>query len=405
MRRSDISNLESSPEMHLLRATRASPAICNPPSARISVCRLPLTLRSKIRGWAALRPAIILFALLPACQRPLRPVFPEIAPPIQWPAPPDEPRVRYIGELSGEESLGKPAAVTLKSLLAGPDPTAGFSTPMGVAVISLSSRAPGAHEDRVFVADGQNRAVHVLDLATREYSVITHAEGGPLEWPLDVDVAGDLLAVADSRRAAVFLYDASGIFIRTVGDGILHRPSGVAWDGKTQTLWVVDSALHACVAFDANGRERMRVGGRGDGSGEFNYPAGIGWGEAVGLVVADSMNFRVQILDGAGRPVRSFGKKGDAAGDFALPRDVAVDRNGHIYVLDSQFENVQVFDAEGRLLMSWGGEGRGPGEFYLPTGICIDARERIWIADSYNRRVQVFQFLAPGVTRAAPAAP
>lgn len=114
----------------------------------------------------------------------------------------------------------------------------------------------------------------------------------------------------------------------------------------------------------------------------------------VGLVVADAMNFRVQVFDDAGMPVTIFGKKGDAAGDFARPRGVAVDSDGHLYVVDNQFENVQIFDRDGRLLMAFGHEGDQPGQFALPSGITIDTHDRIWIADSYNRRVQVFQYLS-----------
>ncbi|RMF78334.1 MAG: 6-bladed beta-propeller, partial [Planctomycetota bacterium] len=143
-----------------------------------------------------------------------------------------------------------------------------------------------------------------------------------------------------------------------------------------------------------DGRVVARIGGRGGEPGRFNFPTAVCWRPPAGLVVADAMNFRVQVFDvGEDRPRLVFGEKGDAAGDFARPRDVAVDSDGHIYVLDNQFENVQVFDQGGRLLMAFGEGGDGPGQFAIPSGITIDARDRIWVADSYNRRVQVFQYL------------
>ncbi|RIK63325.1 MAG: hypothetical protein DCC65_16115 [Planctomycetota bacterium] len=327
-------------------------------------------------------------ALAASCQQPLRPILDAGLSPLRWPKPPDTARIRHVGELTGEASLGKPRPFGgLRALIAGPEPTIGFSTPTAVA----------ARGDRVFVADGQNHAVYILDMQSRDFRAIDRAGARPLDWPSDVLLVGEKLIVSDSKRAAVLLFDTGGALARTIGEGSLKRPTALAWNEEASELYVLDAALHACIVFSLDGRELRRFGQRGSGDGEFNFPAGMTWSDAVGLVIADSMNFRVQIFDASGAFKRAFGKKGDAAGDFALPRDVAVDSEGHIYVLDSQFENVQIFDADGRLLMAWGQEGRKPGEFYLPSGITIDVQDRIWIADTYNRRVQVFQYLPENV--------
>lgn len=333
--------------------------------------------------------ALFACSLMPAsCQQPVRPVFERSLVPLRWPKPPDTARIEYIGELAGEASLGKPRAFGgLKELLAGPAPTIGFSTPTGVA----------AWGERVVVTDGQSHAIYQLDTASRDFRTIDRVGGRALEWPSDVCMIGDRLAVTDSKRAVALVLDANGGLLRTIGEGVLKRPAALAWNQSAGELFVLDAALHACLVFDLEGREIRRFGRRGDADGEFNFPAGMAYDQRVGLVIADTMNFRVQILDPSGTTKRVFGKKGDGAGDFALPRDVAIDSEGHVYVLDSQFENIQIFDSEGRLLMAWGQEGRKPGEFYLPSGITIDAQDRIWVADTYNRRVQVFQYLRESV--------
>jgi DNA-binding beta-propeller fold protein YncE len=319
------------------------------------------------------------------CQAPLKPVFPEVSPPVAWPRPPDQARIGYIGQLVGEESLGaQPKGLeVLGQLFTGPKAKVGFSTP--TAVIPRG--------DLVYVADGQGGAVYVMNLTDRSFGAIRQAAGRNLEWPIDLAFVGDELAVVDSRRASVFLYDAAGHHRRSIGEGQLKRPGSIAVDARTGDLWVVDSGAHDCKVFSRDGRLKAQVGRRGTGSAEFNYPVGIACHADGTMIIADSMNFRVQLLTREGSPVSAFGSKGDAAGDFALPRDVATDSRGHIYVLDNQFENFQVFDKQGRLLMSLGQEGRGPGEFYLPSGITIDGEDRIWVADTYNRRVQVFRFL------------
>lgn len=336
------------------------------------------------------RSGIRFFALcvsmtLAGCQAPLKPIFPDVSPPVVWPKPPDQPRIRYIGQLTGEESLGvQPKGLeALGQLLTGPKAKIGFSTPTAVL----------ARGDNVYVADGQRHAVYMLNLSARKFGAIRQAAGRSLEWPIDLAFVGDELAVSDSNRAAVFLFDRGGIYRRCIGEGDLKRPGSLAVDKKTGDVWVVDSAAHDCKVFSPDGRLKARIGQRGAGSAQFNFPVGIACHPDGAVVIADSMNFRVQLLSREGSPLTLFGNKGDAAGDFALPRDVAVDSQGHIYVLDNQFENIQIFDKHGRLLMSLGQEGRGPGEFYLPSGIAIDEQDRIWVADTYNRRVQVFQFI------------
>lgn len=320
-----------------------------------------------------------------ACSESRGPVFSMGGTSIVWPGAPDTPRIRFIGEIRGERSLGigKSGWTKFSEAFTGPAPTLEFSTPMSVAVRSGT----------IYVADPQNASVFKIGLDPRSITPITTAAGEPMRWPLDVDVSPDALAVADSQRAAVFLFSLDGTFRATLGAGMLKRPSAVAWDEKSKRWWVLDTGAHACVMFDASGHRVGTIGGKGTSPGQFNFPAGLALKPGIGAIVADSMNFRVQLIGDEGQSQVAFGQKGDAAGDFAMPRDVAADSDGNIYVLDNQFENVQIFNRQRQLLMALGGGGKGPGEFSLPSGITIDDRDRIWIADTYNRRVQVFQYL------------
>ena len=336
---------------------------------------------------STLRPLLVLWLgmTLVGCQAPLRPVFPIVTPSIVWPTPPDQPRVRYVGELLGEQSLGarKRGGDVLRSLFAGPRAPVEFSRPTAVAVVG----------QRVFVADTGLGAVHLLDIDRRSHELILGDPSDPFQVPIDVLVLPDAtVVVVDRKRAAIDFLDLTGQLLCTWRDTDMHAPVSAAWDARRELLWVADVSDHMCFAFK-NGEVVRRLGRRGSAPGQFNFPSAVTWNAAAGLVVADAMNFRLQIFDDQDHPLAVFGRKGDAAGDFARPRDVAVDSQGHIYALDNQFENVQVFDQTGRLLMALGRGGTGTGEFALPAGITIDSLDRIWIADSYNRRVQVFQYL------------
>jgi sugar lactone lactonase YvrE len=331
-------------------------------------------------------PILLALAALAGCQQPQGPIFPEVSPPIEWPPSPDQPRIRYIGQLRGEASLGaRPQGwEAFQAVLAGPKPQVEFSRPSAVAVTG----------DYVFVADTGLGLVHRLDLSTRQYKMIRGSPTDPLKAPLDLVIAEGRLVVVDRGRAAVDVFDLEGNWKATKRWAELAAPVAVTWDAARRTFWFADAAAHACFATTDLVSLQRRIGERGNAPGQFNFPSALAYRDGLGLVVADAMNFRVQIIDNAGRPVGGFGQKGDAAGDFSRPRGVAVDSEGHLFVLDNQFENIQVFDRQGRLLMAFGEEGDKPGQFALPSGITIDDRDRIWVADSSNRRVQVFQYLS-----------
>lgn len=328
----------------------------------------------------------LVLATLFGCQSAPRPIFPPVDAALVWPPPPDTPRIRYIGALYGESSLGaQPRGWdALRAVLAGPQPSVEFVRPVAVAIVG----------ERVYVADLGLGIVHLLDLQQRTHRVLTGAPDDPLRVPIDlIVIPSGLLLVADRGRAAVDVFDLDGRWRETRRWPEINGPVSLTHDATRGVTWIADADTHTCWATDDT-HIVEHIGQRGSLAGQFNYPSAVAFDPRVGLVVADAMNFRVQIFPNDAGPVRVFGRKGNAAGDLARPRDVAIDATGHLYVLDNQFENIQVFTTDGELLMAFGQGGDGPGEFSLPSGLTIDERDRIWVADSFNRRVQVFQYLA-----------
>ncbi len=162
----------------------------------------------------------LLAAGLAGCHTTPGPIFPQVSPPLLWPPAPDRPRIRYIGELRGEASLGaRPQGwEALRELLAGPRPKMAFVRPTAVAV------APGG--TRVFVADEGLGAVHLLDLSSRQYQLVRGTPQDPLRVPLDLTIgpaaglvgssnaqvsgSGSQLVVVDRGRAALDVFTLDG---------------------------------------------------------------------------------------------------------------------------------------------------------------------------------------------------
>lgn len=310
--------------------------------------------------------------------------------PVWPPSASGEPaRVRYVGRLHGEFDL-KPG-LSLGEVVLGKT----YSVMVNPIAVCTDGRPD---DERVFVADSFGKAVYVLDLRDRTWKEWRPpGERGGFETPVAVtwDAPTSRLLVSDSSAGEVEVFDGSGAWTGSIGKGVLKRPCGLVVERSTGNLLVADAASHQVVVLDSAGSVVKRIGERGAGPGQFNYPTNVALDRAGYLYVADSLNFRVQVLGPAPayEPVRQIGSKGDMPGYFSQPKGVALDPEGHLYVVDANFEAVQVFDTDGRLLMSFGHEGAGIGEFWLPAGMFIDPQGRIWIADTHNSRVQVFDYL------------
>lgn len=308
-------------------------------------------------------------------------------PPMHWPAPPAVSRLRYLGQLTGsvDTDIRSGSAKFWQELLHGPTPPSMMVTPHAVAVDPQGRR--------VAVADTNRRCVHLFDVVKPSYQRLELADrsGKRFECPTGVTWVGQDLWVADSQLQAV----AASVDIgggRLIGRDVLKRPAGIAYCPTNQLCYVADVEAHTIYAFDTAGTLVFQFGGHGTGPGQFNRPTHLAC-DRDSLLIADSMNFRVQRVALDGTPLNALGKQGDASGDLSLPKGVAIDAAGNRWVVDAHFENVQAFDDQGRFLMAFGREGQAPGEFWLPAGACIDVKGRLWVADAYNRRVQVFELL------------
>jgi DNA-binding beta-propeller fold protein YncE len=306
-----------------------------------------------------------------------------------WPAPPDQTRVRLVGQLTSDRDLkpGRTFGRRMGDALFGREPERALISPVGIGVDA---------RQRILVCDSGARAVHVFDLERRTYErwEPDGEDGDGFVLPIAVAAGADgVVLVSDSGAGVIHRFGSDGTHTATLGEGVLERPCGLVIDDTTGDIYVADPGAHQVVRLSSEGVVLQRIGRRGSTEGEFNFPTYVARDESGHLYVSDSLNFRVQVFDADMRFVRSIGSKGDLPGYFAQPKGLAFDPDGHLYVVDSHFEAVQLFDRGGRLLMTFGEEGRGEGQFWLPVGIHIDTRGWIWIADSYNRRVQVFEYV------------
>lgn len=301
-----------------------------------------------------------------------------------WPPPPEQPRIRWVGEIRSFGNGGSGFFGRLKEIVFG-------------RTENLMIRPHGVYADGsggLYVADAGAGLVHHLDTKTGAYRRIGGGDGVRLVEPIGItgDAHGNVY-VTDPPAGAVYrLRPGAKTFERLTPTGF-RRPTGIAWNGVDGILYVVDTGSHQVISMGPNGAERSRFGRRGTGRGEFNFPVHAACCPHGRLFVADVMNSRLQIFSADGVFLSAFGKAGDSTGSFARPKGVAVDSGDHVYVADALFDAVQVFGEDGRLLLAFGETGQGPGQFWMPSGISIDADDFIYVSDTYNQRIQIFQYL------------
>jgi len=191
----------------------------------------------------------------------------------------------------------------------------------------------------------------------------------PAGWSF-LDVGGlaidsqDRVYVLNRSPHPVMVFDRSGNFLGSWGEGYFKRPHGsrITQDG---TIYCTDDSNHTVSQFTPEGK-LVKVLGNKDKPSDTGY-----------IQQPDLFKSLATIKRG-GPP-------------FNRPTGVALSSSGEIFVSDG-YGNARVhkFTPDGTLLFSWGEPGTAPGQFRLPHNIWIDKQDRVWVPDRENSRIQVF---------------
>ncbi len=309
--------------------------------------------------------------------------------PIQWPQPPQKPRVTYLYSITSPESANIKSnwlKRAWRSLVGKRVPT--LRTPQALHVDASG---------RIYVIDSATRKIHLYDASNSTYFLFPQKPVPDFEYPVGItsDDHGTVY-VSDAATHRIHIFSDYGkTYQGSFGSTKLTHPTGLALRARNQELLVVDTEASNISVFDVETHERLNsIGKSGLGPESLHFPTAISTTRDGGVLITDSLNFRIQRLNHQLQFVQEFGAAGDGPGYFSRPKGVASDSDDHIYVVDALFDNVQIFNQEGALLLTFGKAGHNPGEFWLPNDIVIDRKDLIYVTDSYNSRIQVFQYLS-----------
>ena len=309
-----------------------------------------------------------------------------------WPAPPAPARIKWVSEFRSEFDIGAKKRRSFIDRLAGKnEDVLRLKRPISVAV---------DEKGVVFVGDFAQGIVG-MDLIAHRMWLFSSVSGSTLSTPSGVAVDSKFVYATDSNSNSISLFDKEGHRLSGLGpsDGI-KRPVGIAVDEGRDLVVVVNGGDHTIQLLNRSLKLIKKIGARGSGPGQFNFPTYCAFIPGTGFAVTDTGNFRVQIFDYSGKFIRAFGKAGDLSGNLSRPKGMAVDPDGNLYVVDAIFSNFQIFRLDGQVLTFVGHGGSGKGMFQIPAGIAISKDGAIYVADEMNRRIQRFQYLKDEATPA-----
>jgi len=321
-----------------------------------------------------------------------------------WPPPPDQPRIRYLGQYFGETDLlgKKQVKGGMLERIAGvqitPEERPRLVKPYGVAVDS---------KGRVYVADTGQNQVLVFDLEHKKLEFRGDKAPATILLPIGVAVdEQDRLFVSDSKLHQITCFGPKGNVESVFGAGDLQRPAGLAVDNPLRRLYVADVAGKRIAVFDLDSFKLLRYFAEikdkdEDRTGALSNPNSIAIDPDGLLYVTDAIVPRVVVYDTDGNFVRVWGKRGDGPGMFGRPKGIAIDADGHVYVADALVNRLQIFSSEGKPLLSFAGNGWGPGQFMLMAGLAIDNQNRIIAVDQIPPRIEVFRYITDAEAAAA----
>lgn len=170
----------------------------------------------------------------------------------------------------------------------------------------------------------------------------------------------------------MIVYDSSGKFLRSWGEGLFSRPHGLHI-GNDDTIFLTDDGDHTVRQCTLDGKVLLTIGVPGCPScymsgKPFHRCTHTAQSPEGDIYVADGYgNARVHKFSAAGEFLMSWGESGSGPGQFNIVHNVCCDIDGWVYVADRENHRIQVFDANGKYETQWVNLHR-PCAMFMPSG-------------------------------------
>lgn len=248
--------------------------------------------------------------------------------------------------------------------------------------INMPTDVAVAPDGRVFIADGVNRRVVVLDVQARFVESIQLVGEEPLVNPtgLAIDADGKLY-IADTGRHAVIVRSADGqldrmIVPQSADDEYPADITGIAIEADGKAAWLVDNDNNRVIRFDLRTGTQSAMGRYGESVGELQHPFMIAVDADGDAFITDVINGRVAVFTRNGAPSQPVGAYGIELGQLYRPKGIACDEAANVWVSDSVLGVIQIFSNDGVPIDVLRDADGKPMRFNLPMGLAFDHTPR-----------------------------
>ncbi len=290
-------------------------------------------------------------------------------------------QAQIVPTILARPTTALPAATPLPTLLTITSGEGNLRRPASVAVDKNGS---------IFVGD--QLGVYQFDPSGKYVKTLVKvgAESG-LRNPSGLAVApsGDIY-IADNIVNTIFRVGQDGKIttkITTVDGKPLDQPVTVRVDPQNN-LYVVNQNSSEVLKLDPSGKLLMKIGSKGDKTGQFERPHALALDSAGNIYVTDLTTQLIQKFSPDGKYLKSFGDSHSGENTWLL-RGLVVGPDNRIYTVDSVNQRIQVFDlAELRLIKEFQNPGNAQGQIQDPADLAVDGQGNLYIADRGNNRIQ-----------------
>jgi DNA-binding beta-propeller fold protein YncE len=218
-----------------------------------------------------------------------------------------------------------------------------FNKPYGIAV---------ADNGQIYVADMANGRVQVFSPRGKFLFYFPQKKSlnpkspahAVMLRPRDLTIFQDKVYICDSFRIAIF--DLDGNYLGSLGSrkvgsrpGDLYAPNGVVVS-EDGTVYVADSNNFRVQAFKPNGEVKWVLGGASSGE-KIGVPRGLAIDRKGNLLVLDAILSKILVISPQGKIIAKIGQRGGGNAQFNFPNDIAVRPDGVIYIADKDNNRIQ----------------------------------------------------------------
>ena len=175
-----------------------------------------------------------------------------------------------------------------------------------------------------------------------------------------------------------------------VAEGVFDQSWPACAVVRNREVFVTDELRDCILVFNTDGQYIGRIGESGENEGQFDRPSGISLDNEGNLLIADTLNHRVQQITSTGEFISAFGSHGALPGQLHSPWGITTGADGAIFVADHLNNRIQKFDESGNFVLELGNSGTDSERLDHPSGVAIDPEGDIYVADWVNNRIQIY---------------